>query len=134
MGSPVAASARPRKILIVEDEEAVFHLLEVTLREPDRYQLLTAKDGCQALELARSESPDLIFLDIRLPKIDGFKVCRELKSDPRTGKIKIVMITALAQASYREEGMEAGADAYVTKPFSPRELLKLMGEMFEGDG
>lgn len=112
-----------RKVLIAEDEEALRALLVATLQDADRYDLLTASDGEESLRLARDERPDLIFLDILMPKLDGVQVCRALKGEPDTSGIKIVMLTALAQETNREAAMRAGADDYITKPFSPTTLL-----------
>lgn len=116
-----------RKILIVQAEEAIAELLMATLDVSDSNTLLTATDGRHALELTRAENPAVLFLDTWLAGMDGFEVCRQLKSDPRTSHAKIVMLTT--QPGHRERGLEAGADAYVTMPFSPRELLGLLDRM-----
>lgn len=88
------------------------------------YEVLSAADGQQALDKARSEKPDLIILDLMLPKMDGYKVCRMLKFDEKYRHIPIILFTARAQDSDRKVGKEVGADAYLTKPFEPKILLE----------
>ena len=122
------------KILIVDDEAAVVKLLLTTLGDDDRYRLLVARDGEEALQIARQEKPDLVFLDILMPKMDGFRVCRALKANPATADMKVVMLTALAQDSDREEAIRAGADGYLAKPFSPTDLLEKVEEVFNSTG
>jgi CheY-like chemotaxis protein len=120
-----------RKLLIADDQEAIRSLVRMTL-ESDDYEILEASDGDRALELARAESPELMFLDVMMPGRSGFNVCRTLKSDPQTAAIKIVLLTARAQDADLEEGRAAGADEYLTKPFSPVSLLQLAEEFLEG--
>ena len=107
------------RILIVDDETAVIDLLAYNLRKA-HYQVLVATDGATALELAETESPDLILLDLMLPKIDGLDVCRELR---KHSEVPIIMITALGEETDRVVGLELGADDYICKPFSVRELM-----------
>lgn len=107
-------------------------LVSATLRS-EEYQLLEASDGEETLALARSEHPDLILLDIAMPKIDGFEVCGRLKSDPDTNRIRVVMLTARVQEAERLRGEEVGADGYFTKPFSPLALLHRISEVL-GEG
>ncbi len=121
-----------KKILIVDDQPEVRELVEVTLRIGD-YAIFQAGDGSQALSIARAELPDLILLDVMMPNspIDGFEVCRRLKSEPTTQSINVVMLTARGQGIDREMGKQVGADDYFTKPFSPLQLMnkveKLLG-------
>ena len=122
-----------KKLLIAEDEESLRALLVATLQDDSRYGLITSSDGEETLSLARDELPDLIFLDILMPKMDGIEVCRALKADERTRGIKIVMITALTQETNRKAAMEAGADDYVTKPFSPIALLEKVDQVLGGE-
>lgn len=110
--------ANPR-ILVVDDEQAVLDLLVYNLRKA-HYEVLTATDGRQALELALQTEPDLILLDLMLPEVDGLDVCRELR---RTSRVPIIMITARGEEVDRVVGLELGADDYVCKPFSMRELM-----------
>jgi CheY-like chemotaxis protein len=110
------------KLLIADDEPAVRALVHATL-EGDDYVILEAGDGEEALEVARAEHPTLVLLDIMMPRLDGLEVCRRLKADPETRAIVIVLLTAQAQDRDRDRGLEAGADDYFTKPFSPLALL-----------
>lgn len=116
------------RILIVDDEPDVLELLEYNLREAG-YVILLAEDGQQALEKARNERPDIILLDLMLPEVDGLKVCKALKQDQTTSNIPIIMVTAKAAEIDRVLGLELGADDYVTKPFSPRELVLRVGNL-----
>lgn len=108
-------------ILVVDDDPHVLELLKFTL-EKENHRVVTAADGHAALQLAAA-GPDLILLDLMLPGIDGYEVCRRLKADPRTAAIPVVMLTARAAEVDRVLGLELGADDYVTKPFSLRELV-----------
>ena len=110
------------KILIVEDEEDVRELLRYNL-EKNGYQIEAALDGKAALTRARSAKPDLVLLDLMLPKIDGLQVCRSLKGDAATADIPVIMLTAKGTEADIVTGLEMGADDYITKPFSPRVLL-----------
>lgn len=111
-------SSVPR-ILVVDDEQAVLDLLVYNLRK-SHYETVTAKNGRQALELARQAEPDLILLDLMLPEVDGLDVCREIR---HTSNAPIIMITARGEEVDRVVGLELGADDYVCKPFSVRELM-----------
>lgn len=110
------------KILVVDDEENIVELIRYNL-EREGYAVITAGDGDTALKLAKGEQPDLIVLDIMLPGQDGLSVCRALQHDPATKWIPIVMVSARGEEVDRILGLEMGADDYITKPFSPRELL-----------
>jgi two-component system phosphate regulon response regulator PhoB len=110
------------KILVVDDEPDALEILGVRLREAG-FTPLFAADGPRALELAREQSPALIVLDLMLPGLDGFEVCRLLRRDPATSAIPIVFLTARTDELDRIVGFELGAEDYVTKPFSPRELI-----------
>ena len=107
------------RILVVDDEPAVTDLLAYNLRKA-HYDVMVAGDGHEALRLAREASPDLILLDLMIPKVDGLDVCRELR---KTSGVPIIMITARGEEIDRVVGLELGADDYVTKPFSVRELM-----------
>src|SRR6185436_2231536 len=110
------------KILVVDDEPDAVELIEFNLKNAE-YRVATADDGNEALRKARSFSPDLIILDWMLPQMDGLEVCKILRKDPHTSSIPIIMLTAKAAEIDRVLGLEMGADDYLTKPFSPRELL-----------
>ncbi len=110
------------RILVVDDEKNILELVRFNL-EREGYEVLTATDGAEGLDLARRESPDLIVLDVMLPGMNGLEVCRELHLDPATGNIPIIMLSARAEETDRVLGLEMGADDYIVKPFSPRELI-----------
>lgn len=110
------------KILLVDDEPDALEVLGFKLRESG-YVPLFAKDGTRALAIARDERPALIVLDLMLPEVDGLEVCKILRRDPNTASIPVLMLTARAAEMDRVLGLELGADDYVTKPFSPRELV-----------
>ncbi|MGB7874783.1 MAG: response regulator transcription factor [Anaerolineales bacterium] len=108
-----------QRILVVDDEPAVSDLLTYNLRK-SHYEVVVASDGQEALQQARQTSPDLILLDLMIPKVDGLDVCRELR---KTSDVPIIMITARGEEIDRVVGLELGADDYITKPFSVRELM-----------
>ena len=110
------------KILVVDDEPEAVELVEFNLKQAG-FDVATAVDGAEALKKARAVSPALILLDLMLPEIDGLEVCKLLRRDPATAGIPIIMLTAKAAEIDRVLGLELGADDYVTKPFSPRELV-----------
>ena len=109
-------------VLVVEDEIDILRLVTHNLESAD-FDVLTAQDGYEALSLAKKNLPQLVILDIMLPGLDGFEVCKELKRSPATQNIPILMLTAKGEEVDRIVGMELGADDYVVKPFSPRELI-----------
>jgi len=109
-------------ILIVEDEKDIVKMLDYNLKK-EGFKTLSTNDGEDALDLATRECPDLIILDLMLPGIDGLEVCKTLKKENRTASIPIIMLTAKSQETDKIVGLELGADDYVTKPFSPRELI-----------
>ena len=117
-----------KRILIVEDEIELNEMIKIRLEAND-FEISTAFDGKEGLEKAREQEPDLIILDLMLPKLDGYKVCGLLKSDSRYNKIPIIIFTALAQNSNKEMGLELGADAYITKPFKSEVLLEKIKEL-----
>jgi len=112
-------------ILVVDDEPQIVALVRATL-EDEAVRIVEADDGEVALAVARQESPELILLDVRMPRLDGFEVCRQLREDSRFDRTKIVMLTASGQERDRARGQAAGADEYLTKPFSPLALLSLV--------
>lgn len=116
-----------RKILIVDDEAHIRALLEQTLEdlEDEGVTLLTADDGATALALVQQERPDLVLLDVMMPTMNGYEVCRAVRSDPGLRDVTIVLLTAKGQDVDREHGMQAGADDFRTKPFDPDEILEL---------
>ena len=112
-------------ILIADDEAHVVELVRVTL-EDERVRVIEASDGATALAAAAGFEPEIIFLDVNLPDISGLEVCRRLRRDPRLAGARIVMLTAAAQQDDVARGLAAGANHYLTKPFSPVRLLSLV--------
>lgn len=119
-----------KRILIVDDEDDLRNMLKFRLEAMD-YEVSEAIDGQEGLDKARSDRPDLIILDLMLPKIDGFKVCRMLKFDEKYKHIPIIMFTARAQEKDKQIGKEMGAEAYVTKPFDPDILLDKIRDLLK---
>jgi DNA-binding response OmpR family regulator len=119
-----------KRILIVDDEEDIVKLVKTYL-EYHRYEVITASDGQEGLEKVKTGKPDLIVLDLMLPKINGYKVCGLLKKDTRYAKIPVVMFTAKAQEEDVKLGQEVGADAYITKPYEPEILLAKIKELLK---
>lgn len=113
---------KSKLILLVEDEKDIIKMLEYNLKK-EGLKTLSVRNGEGAIDLARSQHPDLIILDLMLPGIDGLEVCKILKGDSKTAAIPIIMLTAKSQESDKVVGLELGADDYMTKPFSPRELV-----------
>lgn len=111
-----------KQIFVVEDEKDLVELLTYNL-EKDGYRVLSEMDGEAALKRIPEKMPDLVLLDLMLPKVDGLTVCKTLKSNPKTNHIPVVMLTAKGEESDKIVGLELGADDYVTKPFSVKELL-----------
>jgi len=117
-----------KRILVVDDEEDIVKLVKMYL-EHHRYEVIIANDGQEGLEKAKTEKPDLIVLDLMLPKINGYKVCGLLKKDTRYAKTPVILFTAKAQEKDIKLGQEVGADAYITKPFEPEVLLVKIKEL-----
>jgi two-component system phosphate regulon response regulator PhoB len=111
-----------QRILVVDDEPEAVELVEFNLKQAG-YAVSTAADGAEALKKARSQTPDLIVLDVMLPEMDGFEICKALRLEATTAKVPVIMLTAKAAEIDRVLGLELGADDYLTKPFSPRELM-----------
>jgi len=117
-----------KKILIVEDDPRSLKMIRMTLR-PYGYSLLEATDGEEALKVARNDKPDLIIMDLRLPKVSGLEVTRQLRQMSDFNHIAIIAITAYAMKGDKEKAISAGCDAYLAKPINTRELPKLVTEM-----
>ena len=118
----------PKKILIIDDEIHICILLKQTLEDfEDKYgvEILSATNGEEGLSLIRSELPEIVFLDIMMPKINGYDVCKLVKEDPNLKDIKIILLTAKGQEVDRTRGMEVGAFKYMTKPFDPDEIVAI---------
>lgn len=114
---------RQFKVLVVDDEPFICRSLSFVLRKDD-YEVFEARNGSEALEAIRQHKPDLVFLDVMMPRINGFDVTRAVKADPELRSTKIVLLTAKGQDADRKTGEEAGADDYMTKPFSPTKILE----------
>ncbi len=110
------------KILVVEDDHDIAQLLAITMKKAG-YEVAVTENGYEALNSIRRHPPDLVILDLMIPGIDGFEVCKEMKRDPKTGAVPVLIVTARGEEIDRIIGLELGADDYVVKPFSPRELL-----------
>jgi CheY-like chemotaxis protein len=126
--SPTSETDRPdarRLILVVDDEPSVRAMVLASIRVRDaRYRVIEAGNATEAVAQATQHQPDLVLLDVALPDHDGFWVCRTLKTGADTSHIPVVMLTAMSLASDREQALQAGADGYIVKPFSPRALLE----------
>nr|WP_321255409.1 response regulator [uncultured Pseudodesulfovibrio sp.] len=123
-----------KKILIVDDEVHIKMLLEQTLEELEdefEVELFTASDGEEGLEFIQKKNPDLVFLDIMMPKMNGYEVCSVVKEDSSLQGVKIILLTAKGQEVDRKQGMELGALMYMTKPFDPDEILRVSKEALE---
>lgn len=123
-------------VLIVDDEHHIRLLIEQTLEEleDDDVELLTATDGEEALDVVRNHQPALVFLDVMMPKRNGYEVCRTIKQDWGMANTTVILLTAKGQADDRSEGLAAGADDYITKPFDPDELLARARSVLGLDG
>jgi two-component system, OmpR family, alkaline phosphatase synthesis response regulator PhoP len=128
--SPFHREVSMPTVLIVDDEQHIRLLIEQTLEdlEDEGVELQTASDGEMALDVVRNHHPELVFLDVMMPKVNGFEVCRAIKEDLGLAGTTVVMLTAKGQAYDREQGLAAGADRYLTKPFDPDELLDIARE------
>jgi len=118
------------KILIVDDELDLIKMVQMRL-EANGYEVVTANDGEEGLEKAKSEEPDLILLDVMMPKMDGYQVTSLLKNDEQYRKIPIILFTGKAQKDFKDVGKKAGADAFMTKPFDPPDLLAKIEELLK---
>ncbi|MFN8532242.1 MAG: response regulator [Dehalococcoidia bacterium] len=117
-----------KKILVAEDLDTIRLLVRTTIEAED-YQLLEARDGDEALAIIEAEHPDLVLLDVGMPKVDGFQVVKAIKGDPATKDIIVVMLTAHGRQADRDLGLGLGADHFVTKPFSPLDLMRKIREL-----
>ena len=115
-----------RTILVVDDDPSIRRLIITTLEDVAGFRLREAGDGLQALEAAVEERPEIVFLDYDMPRLDGVETCRRLRSDPVTAGATIVMLTGMSDAPSQDRAVAAGADLFLTKPFSPLRLLRLV--------
>lgn len=111
------------RILVAEDEKDIRELIAFTLRFAG-FDVLTATNGVEAIEMAEAEKPDLVILDVRMPKMSGYEACRRLKENPQTAKLPVVFLSAKGQDSEIQQGLASGAEEYILKPFAPDELIQ----------
>ena len=119
-------------VLVVDDEPHILHSLEFLMKRED-YDVRVARDGEAALKAIDERRPDLILLDVMMPKRDGYSVCQTIRANPAWKDLRIIMLTAKGRDIEREKGLALGADDYITKPFSTRDLLKLVRQYLEPD-
>ena len=119
------------KILVIEDNEQNRYLVNFIL-EKNGYQVITARDGLEGINKAKKEKLDLILVDIRLPKLDGYEVTRRIKADERLAKIPIIALTAYAMKEDKEKALKAGCNAYISKPIIPEEFIKIVNSYLRG--
>ena len=118
------------RVLVVDDSEVIRTLICVNL-EMEGFEVLTAVDGQDALEKVRDTAPDVMTIDVKMPRLDGFDTVAQLRADPRTSDLKVAMVTACAQESDIRRGREVGVDAYVTKPFDPAVLVRTVRDLVD---
>ncbi len=119
-----------RKILVIDDDPSVVEIIRLAL-ESDGFKVVTTTDGPEGVKLAQRENPDLIFLDMSMPELNGLEVCAKLKSDLQTQKIPVVMISARTFKEDIRKGLEVGGEAYITKPFDPLTLRDVIGNVLK---
>ena len=120
-----------RGVLVVDDDPFIRKLIATTLEDVADFDLHEAADGAQALEVARRERPTLVFLDVDMPRLNGIEACRQLRAGDSSGNLTIVMLTAASGDNVESDAEAAGADLFLTKPFSPLDLLRLVDQLGE---
>ncbi|MDQ6834778.1 MAG: response regulator [Actinomycetota bacterium] len=118
-----------RAVLVVDDDRFIRKLVATTLEDVSEFELHEAADGIEALRIAQDKRPVIVFLDVDMPRLDGIDTCRRLRADPSTNQATIVMLTAAHGERTERLAEEAGADLFLTKPFSPLELLRLVDQL-----
>ena len=119
-----------KRILVVDDEPHVVRSLTFVLKK-EGYDVSSATDGEEAIAKVRESKPNIMFLDVMMPKKNGYQVCQEIKDDPSLSDIYIIMLTAKGQEADREKGLGLGADEFITKPFSPMKIIERVGELLK---
>jgi CheY-like chemotaxis protein len=118
-----------RSVLVVDDDPFIRKLVATTLEDVSRFELHEAADGIEALEVAERELPTIVFLDVDMPRLDGINACRRMRANPATSAATIVILTAAHGDRIESQAEEAGADLFLTKPFSPLDLLRLVDRL-----
>ena len=118
-----------RKVLIVDDDPFIRKLIATTLEDVAGFELLQASDGAEAVDIAAREEPEIVFLDIDMPRLDGIEACARIRGEAATAEATIVMLTATSRTDNERRAEEAGADLFLTKPFSPLDLLRLVDQI-----
>lgn len=118
-------AAETKRILVADDDPVILRLIQVNL-ELEGYEVLTANNGQEAVDMAQAEKPDLVILDIMMPRLDGYQACEQLKSSDTTKEIPVIFLSAKAQQGDIEKGQSFGVAAYLTKPFDPTELVEVV--------
>ena len=118
------------RVLVVDDSDVIRTLISVNL-ELEGFEVVTAVDGLDALDKVVETAPDVVTIDVRMPRLDGFETVAQLRADPRTKHLKVAMVTACAQESDVQRGRDVGVDAYVTKPFDPATLVRTVRDLVE---
>ena len=126
-------SERAGRVLVVDDSDVIRTLIALNL-ELEGFEVVTAVDGQDALDMVHEVAPDVVTIDVRMPRLDGFDTVRRLRTDPRTSHLKIAMVTACAQEGDLRRGDEVGVDAYLTKPFDPEVLVRTVRDLVEQQG
>jgi len=121
------------RVLVIEDDPSTLRFLEYTLQQ-EGFEILTAKNGLDGLKMAQNLRPDLIILDIMLPGLDGYEVCHKLRQKPETANVLVLVLSAKARQEDKDIGMKMGADAYLTKPVDPTEIVNKVQGMLTGSG
>ena len=120
-----------RNVLVVDDDAFIRKLITTTLEDVAGVHLIEARDGEEAVKLAEREHPELVFLDVAMPRLDGIEACRRMRQDPEIADTPIIMLTASARSEDESRAADAGADRYLTKPFSPLDLLRIVEDLPE---
>ncbi len=121
------------RILVAEDEKDIRELIAFTLRFAG-FDVLMATNGAEAVEVAKAEKPDLVILDVRMPKMSGYEACRQLKENPQTASLPVVFLSAKGQDSEIQQGLASGAEEYILKPFAPDELIQQVRDILNRSG
>ncbi len=121
------------RILVAEDERDIRELIAFTLRFAG-FDVMLATNGAEAVELAEADPPDLVILDVRMPRMSGYEACRRLKENPRTASVPVVFLSAKGQDSEVQQGLASGAEEYILKPFAPDELIRQVRDILNRAG